>query len=159
MAQLVENLPATWEAWVLSLGWDYPQEMRWPPTTVFWPGEFHGLYSPWGLKESDTTEWLSLSTHIIKHSINYLINLYYRLLEIHLFKIILRKKWGFPGGSDGKEWVYQAGDPGLIPGSVRSPGEGHSKPLQYSCLENFMDRGAWQATVHGFTKSRTQLSD
>ena len=50
-----------------------------------------------------------------------------------------------------------AGDTGLIPGSGRSPGEGHSNPLQYSCLENFMDRGAWQATVHRVSKSRTGL--
>ena len=49
-------------------------------------------------------------------------------------------------------------DSGLIPGSGRSPGEGNGNPLQYSCLENSMDRGAWQATVCGITKSRTQLS-
>ena len=47
---------------------------------------------------------------------------------------------GFPGGSDGKESAYNAGDPGLIPGSGRSPGEGNGYPLQYSCLENPMDR-------------------
>ena len=49
----------------------------------------------------------------------------------------------FPGGSDGKASAYNAGDPGLIPGSGRSPGEGHGNPLQYSYLENPMDRGAW----------------
>ena len=54
-----------------------------------------------------------------------------------------------PGGSDGKESVCNAEDPGLIPGSEKSPGEGNGYPLQYSCLENSMDRGAWQATVHG----------
>ena len=48
-------------------------------------------------------------------------------------------------------------DMGSILGFRRSPGEGHSNPLQYSCLENSMDKGAWQATVHGFTKSQTQL--
>ena len=52
-----------------------------------------------------------------------------------------------------------AGDPGLIPGLGRSSGEGNGNPLQYSCLENPMDRGAWQATVHGVAKSWTQLSD
>ena len=51
------------------------------------------------------------------------------------------------------------GDPGSIPGSGRSPGEGNGKPLQYSCLKNPMDRGVWRATVHGAAKSRTQLSD
>ena len=66
---------------------------------------------------------------------------------------------GFPGGSDGKESAYNAGDPGLIPGLGRSPGEGISYPLQSSCLENPMDRRAWRATVHGAAKSWTQLSD
>ena len=51
------------------------------------------------------------------------------------------------------------GDPGSIPGLGRSPGEGNGNPLQYSCLENPMDGGAWLATVHGVAKSRTQLSD
>ena len=55
--------------------------------------------------------------------------------------------------------AYNAGDLGSIPGSGRSPGEGNGKPLQYSCLENPMDGGAWWATVHGDTRSRTRLSD
>ena len=50
---------------------------------------------------------------------------------------------GFPGGSEVKASAYNAGDPGSIPGSGRSPGEGNGNPLQYSCLENLMDRGAW----------------
>ena len=54
----------------------------------------------------------------------------------------------FPGSSDGKESACSAGDPGLIPGEERSPGEGNGSPLQYSCLENPMDRGAWWATDH-----------
>ena len=65
----------------------------------------------------------------------------------------------FPGGSDGKESAYIAGDLGSIPGLGRSPGEGNANPLQYSCLENPMDRGAWWATVLGITKSQTQLSN
>ena len=56
---------------------------------------------------------------------------------------------GFPGGSDGKESACNSGDLGLIPGLGRSPGEGNDYPLQYSGLENSMDRGAWQATVQG----------
>ena len=60
-------------------------------------------------------------------------------------------------GSDSKESACNARDPGLIPGWGRSPGEGNGKPLQYSCLENPMDRGAWQATVHRVAKSRTGL--
>jgi len=63
---------------------------------------------------------------------------------------------GFPGNSDGKESACNMGDLGLIPGLLgRSPGEEKGYPLQYSCLENSMDRGAWQATVHGVTKSWT----
>ena len=65
----------------------------------------------------------------------------------------------FPGGSDGKESTCNVGDLGLIPGLGRSPGEGNVYPLQYSGLENPMDRGAWQATVHGVANSWTQLSD
>ena len=62
---------------------------------------------------------------------------------------------GFLGGSDDKESACKAEDLGSIPGSGRSPGEGNGNPLQYSCLENSMDRGAWPATVHGVSKSRT----
>ena len=65
----------------------------------------------------------------------------------------------FPGGSDGKVSACNAGDPGSIPGLGRSPGEGNGNPLQYSCLENPMDRGAWWAAVHGVMKSQTRLSD
>ena len=64
-------------------------------------------------------------------------------------------RWGFPGGSDGKESACNVGDPGLIHGSERSPGEGNGNPLQNSCLENHMDRGAWQAKVHEVTDSDT----
>ena len=66
---------------------------------------------------------------------------------------------GFPGGSDGKESVCNAGDPRSIPRSGRSPGEGNGNLLQCSCLENSMDRGAWQATVHEVSKSWIRLSN
>ena len=85
-----------------------------------------------------------------------------------LTSLILRwQKWqknilwsfkGFVCGSAGKE-SPNARDLGSIPGSGKSPGEGNYYPLQYSCLENSMDRGAWQATVHGVTKSQKQLSN
>ena len=64
---------------------------------------------------------------------------------------------GFPGGSEDKASACNAGDLGLIPWLGRSPGEGNGNPLQYSCPENPMDRGAWWATVHGVTKSQTHL--
>ena len=101
VAQLVKILPATWETWVRSLGWEDPWIRERLPTPVFWPGEFHGLYSPWGHKESDITERLSL-----------------------LFT--------------------NEGDLGSILGSRRSTEKGNGNPLQYSCLGNPMDRGAWQ---------------
>ena len=66
---------------------------------------------------------------------------------------------GFSDGSDGKESACNSGDPGLIPGLGRSPEEGNGYPLQYSCLENFIDKGAWWATVHRVAKSQTQLSN
>ena len=69
------------------------------------------------------------------------------------------RRLGFPGGSVVKNLPANAGDLSLIPGLGKSPGEGNGNPLQYSCLENPMDREAWQATVHGIAKSRIQLSD
>ena len=65
----------------------------------------------------------------------------------------------FPVGSDAKESACNAGKPGLIPWSGKAPEEGNVYPLQYSCLENLMDRWAWWGTFHGVTKRRTQLSD
>ena len=67
--------------------------------------------------------------------------------------------WGFPGGSDGKESVCNVEDLASIPGLRWSPWEGNGYPLQYSCLENPMDREAWWATVHGVAKSQTRPSD
>ena len=65
----------------------------------------------------------------------------------------------FPSGSDGEESACNAGDPGSIPESGRPPGEGKGNPFQYSCLENPVDGGAWQAIVHGVIKSWIQLND
>ena len=75
----------------------------------------------------------------------------------HLLIITLR--YGFPGGAVLKNLPVNRGDTGSIPGSGRSPGKGNGNPLQYSCLGNPMDKGAWQATVHGVAKSQAQLSD
>ena len=80
---------------------------------------------------------------------------YYIISLIAIVMIIM----GFPGGSDGKASVCNVGDPGSIPGSGTSPGEGNGNPLQYSCLENSMYGGAWWATVHGVAKSQTRLSN
>ena len=66
---------------------------------------------------------------------------------------------GFPGGSDGKASACRPGDLGSVSGLGRSPRGGNGNPLQYSCLENPMDREAWSTTVHGIAKSQTRLSD
>ena len=75
-------------------------------------------------------------------------------IDIHIYICIYM---GFLGGSDGKASARTAGGPGLIPRSGRSPGEGNGNPLQYSCLENSMDGGAWWATVHRVAKSWTRF--
>ena len=96
-------------------------------------------------------------------------NLLFDHWSLFLWKKRLRKKkkkgqrfcysMGFPGGSEVKVSASNAGDLGSIPRLGRSPGEGNGNPLQYSCLENPMDGGAWWATVHGVAKSQTRLSD
>ena len=73
-----------------------------------------------------------------------------QVIQICLYSIL-----DFPGGSDGKASVYNVRDTGLVPGSEKSPEEGNDNPLQYSCLDNSMDRGALCAVVHGVTKSLT----
>ena len=93
-----------------------------------------------GHKELDAIEQL-LNTHT------------YIYIKYHTCVVVIYI-W-LPGGSDSKEFACNAGDSGSIPGSERSPGEGNGKPLQYSCLENSMDSGAWWAVVHGVTKTQT----
>ena len=83
-------------------------------------------------------------------------NFYFAVLKDSIYYLV---PLGFPGGSDGKESTCNSGDLGSIPESGRSPEEGNGNPLQYYCLENPTDRGAWQATVHGVAKSQTQLSN
>ena len=86
----------------------------------------------------------------------YVFGIYFCFLcELRHHLIIYRDNEFFPGGLDHKESICKAGDLGSIPGLGRSPGAEHGNPLQYSCLENSMDRGAWQATVQGVTKSQT----
>ena len=126
MTQCVKNPPALQEhrrqrfdLWVGKILWRRKRQ----PTPEFWPGKFHELYSPWGCKEWDMTERLSLS-----------------------LQVALAVK-NLPANADGR-------DAGLISGSGRCPGTGRGNPLQYSCLENPMDREAWWATVHGLQKVR-----
>ena len=91
--------------------------------------------------------------------------MFYKITNQYVSKVSQKNKGrlsnyqGFPGGSEVKASACNVGDLGSIPRSGRSPGERNGNPLQYSCLENPMDRGAWWATVHGVAKSRTRLSD
>ena len=87
-------------------------------------------------------------------------------MNIHLFKMYLLSAcpvlWAsksFPGSSDSKESACNSGDLGSVPGLERSPREGNGIPLQYSCLGNPMDGGAWWATAHGISKSQLRLSN
>ena len=119
--------------WVGKILW----RRAWKPSPVFLPGKFHGQrslvgYGPWG--HTVGHDWATEHTHI--HIYNCV--LYIRICER-----------GLPRWLSGKESACQARDAGLIPGSGRSPRRGNGNPFQYSCLENHMDRGAWQATVHG----------
>ena len=82
-----------------------------------------------------------------------------RLQNTFSILVEVRALIGFPGGSEVKASASNTGDLGSIPGLGRSPGEGNGNPLQYSCLENPMDVGAWEAAVHGVAKSWTRLSD
>ena len=124
--------------WVWKISW----RRAWQLTPVFLSGEPHRQrslvgYSIWGYTELDTTEAALAETSSSYSTLNK----------------------GFPGGSEVKASVCNAGDLGSIPGSGRSPGQGTGNPLQYSCLENPMDGEALWTTVHRVTKSQTRLSD
>ena len=123
------------DPWVGKIPW----RRQWHPTPALLPGKSHGQrslvgYSPWGRKESDTTEWFSLSFFPLG------------LPLTAVWKI--RLSW-WP-----RRWLC----PDLLPGSRKSPGEGNGYPLQYSysCLEDSMDRGAWWDTVHEVEKQTTK---
>ena len=96
-------------------------------------------------------------------NMSFLKTLYKTFTSLILFRKqveeLLYMSLDFPSSSNGKESACSVGDLGSIPGLERTPGEGHGNPLQYSCLDNSMDREAWWATVHVVTKSQTQLSD
>ena len=129
VAQLVKNPPAMWETCVWSLGWEDPLEKGKATTPVFWPGEFHGLCSPWGCRVGHN--WVTL-THSLTHFLSYL----------KLGPFCDQK--GLPRWLVLKNPPTSAGDVISISGLRRSPGEGNSNPLQYSGLENPTD-----CVVHG----------
>ena len=116
-------------------------------------------YSPWGRKE------LGLEVVAAFESKSHLEAEFLLPWGTYGFSLRASTDWirpshtGLPCGSDGEESACNTGDPGSIPGLEGSPGEGNGYPLQCSCLENRMDRGAWWATAPGVTKSQTQRSN
>ena len=112
-------------------------------------------YSPWGRKESNTTERLHFTSFMKSRDADYPSHQLSRSIPFEA-KVVTTEQnsclfvscSGFPGGSVVKNPPAHAGDLSSIPGSGRSPGEGNGNPFQYSCLENPMNRGAWRATVH-----------
>ena len=122
-------------------------------------GVFQARVLEWGaIAFSKMIDWLEL-LHILRGNLNGC-HLFRKPFHFICFSGIWRTLFScFPGGSDSIESAYNAGDLGLISESGRSPGEGHGHPLQYSCLENPKDRGAWWATVQGVAKSWTWLND
>ena len=132
MAQLLKNWPEMRQSWVQSLGWEDPLERGLATHFSVLAWRIPGLYSPWGRKESDMTEQLSLST----------LSKYNRASPMTQWQ----KTACNAGNAEGASF---------IPGSRRSPGGGNCHPLQYSCLKNPTDREAWQATVHRVAESDT----
>ena len=142
------------------------------------PGKSHGQrrlagYNPWDHKESGKTEQPNNNNMTKLHdadSIFFLAFTFWSLYHLLDLCILLslsplplgicsynNLQKGFSVGSDSNEHACNSGDPGSIPGSGRSPGKANGNPFQYSCQGNPMDRGAWQATVHGVGKSRIRL--
>ena len=127
---------------------------KWQPTAVFLPGESQGRGSQvgcclWGRTESDTTEVMQQQQQCLLGSSHK--NPFKRTIEVSTQEDF---SLDFPDGLDGKASACTARDLGLIPGLGRSPGKGSGNPLQYFCLENSIDRGAWWATVHGLQRVR-----
>ena len=138
---MVKNLPAVWETQVRSLGWKDPleKEMATHCSILAWRSPW--IEEPGGLQ--------SMGSQRVSH--NWVTNTFTLSHSVH---------WvGLPCSSIGKESACNARDPGSIPGLERSLGEGNGYTLQYSCLENPLNRGAWWASVHDVTKSRTWLSN
>ena len=137
MAQRVKRLPTMHEPWVQSLGREdlLEKAMVTHSSILAWK-------IPWNEKSGRLQ---AMGSQRVGHDSN--------------IKDLISIALGFPGGSEVKASASKAGDLGSILGSGRSPEEGNGNPLQYSCLENPMDRGAWQAIVHGVAKCWTRLSE
>ena len=187
MAQKVKNLPSMWKSWDQSLGWEDSLEKGMATHSSVLAWRIPGTGEPGGLPSMGSHrvrhDWeisLSLFLSCTGEGNGNLVQCsclenprdggawWAAIYGVAQSRTGLKRlssssnsqcSWDFPGGSDGKESACKVGNLGLIPGLGRSPGEENGYPLQNSCLENSMDGGAWQATVHGVAKSWTWQSD
>ena len=177
---MVKNLPAMWEVWVRSLGWEdfLEKEMTIHSSTLVWKipwTEESVRLQPMGsqrVRHDWATElnWTEcdVTVVVVTLSWDFCLDSWYETfvnspgifwvdnLDEQMDPSLngLINSWCFPGASDSKESTCNAGDLGLILGLGRSPGKGNSYPLQYSCLENSMDRGAWWLQSMGSQRIR-----
>ena len=121
-----------------------------------WGDRFGSLGSP---RQLEFTEWSIREIDLHTERAPELCRGFTLILWLNTDYCLCMRKLGFPSGPDSKESACYAGDLGSAPALGRSPGEGNGNPLQYSCLENSLDRGTWQVTVHGVTQRWIQLSD
>ena len=165
MAQTVKHLPAMWKTWVRSLGWEYSLEKGMATHSSTLAGKSHGQrslvgYSPWGQRVGH--DWSDLThrvyiiqeedyNHTLRDSDGALGWAIINSVALSGATNLLALYWASPWlrGKDSTANVEDTGDSCLIPGLRRSPGGGHENPLQYSCPENPMDRGAWWAIPWG----------
>ena len=146
---------------VLSLGASAPSRPRSIPP----PGKHVFMTRSWASCTSPVAQWVRANTLTQADSTEFFLQAFWfgthkhHCVSLYGYNCNL---WGFPGGTVVKKLSANVGnsrDAGWIPGSGRSLAEGNGNPLQYSCLENPMDRRAWWAAVHGVTKSQIQLND
>ena len=136
------------ETWVRSLGQEDPLEKKMATYSSIFAWEI-----PW----TEEPGWLqSMGSQRVRHNWS---DLAAAAAQGSIKSLFILNQSCLPGGSDSKASACNAGDLGSIPGSGRSPGEENGNPLQYSCLENSMGRGAWWATFLGISKSLTRLND
>ena len=147
MAQRLKRLPAMRETWVRSLGWEGLQEKETATHSSILAWRIPWTEEPGGLQSTGSQrvghDWATSLTPLTPHD---------KTIKTQI------ESTGFPGGSVDQEFNHNAADPGSVPGLGRCSADGTGYPLQYSGLQNSMDRAAWQATVHGVAKSQTRLS-
>ena len=144
MAQMVKNLLAMRETWVRSLGQEDPQEEE-----IATHSSILGWRIPW---TEEPGRLQSMGSQRVRHNRTTNTFTFFNLIHSYYKILVMRLPWWLTD----IESTSVAGDVSSIPDPGRSPGEGNGRTLQYSCLENPMDSGDWQATVHGVAKSWTR---